>query len=69
MENAKKITIQISETLLKNAQEQTGMGITETVRRGLKLLASVKAYNELRYLRGKVKFSKSYKQLKEDRVW
>jgi len=46
MENAKKITIQISETLLKNAQEQTGMGITETVRRGIKLLASVKAYNE-----------------------
>lgn len=68
MEEAKKITLNISEKLLREAQEQTGEGITETVRRGLILLASSKAYNDLRNLKGKVNFSKTYKELKEDRI-
>lgn len=68
MEEAKKITLNISEKLLKDAQEQTGEGITETVRRGLILLASSKAYNDLRSLKGRVKFSRTYKELKEDRI-
>ncbi len=68
MEEAKKITLNISEKLLKDAQEQTGEGITETVRRGLILLASSKAYNDLRSLKGRVAFSRTYKELKEDRI-
>ncbi len=67
MENAKKITIEVPGELLKKAQDQTGKGISETVRNGLKLLAASSAYSELRELKGKVKFSKTVKELREDR--
>ena len=67
MSAAKKITIQISEDLLKKAQQTTGEGITETIREGLKLLAASRAYEKLRRLRGKLKFSIDLDSLREDR--
>ena len=70
MENAKKIkkvTAHLPEDLLARAQKATGEGITETLRRGLQLVSASEAYDNLRRLRGKVKFSIDLKKLKEDR--
>jgi len=67
MESAKKITIQVPKALLKKAQRATGTGITPTVRQGLELLAARPSYQELRKLRGKVKFSLDLDRLREDR--
>jgi len=67
MEQAKKITIQVPENLLRKAQKATGLGITPTVRQGLELLAASESYETLRGLRGKVKFSIDLKVLREDR--
>jgi len=68
METAKKITIQIPESLLKKAQKATGLGITPTVRQGLQLVAAGRAYAKLRQLKGKVKFSLDLKALREERT-
>ena len=68
METAKKITVQIPETLLKKAQKATGLGITPTIRQGLQLVAAGRAYGKLRQLKGKVKFSLDLKALREDRA-
>lgn len=67
METAKKITVHVPEELLRKAQEATGLGITPTIRQGLQLVAAGKAYEKLRRLRGKVKFSLDLKALREDR--
>lgn len=67
MKTAKKITIQVPESLLKRAQRATGVGITPTVRQGLELLAARPSYKVLRELRGKVKFSMDLDKLREDR--
>ena len=67
MNTAKKVTIQISEDLLRKAQAATGEGITPTIRQGLELVAAGLAYEKLRRLRGKVKFSIDLEKLREDR--
>lgn len=67
MANAKKITVHVPEDLLTQAQKSTGQGITETIRRGLQLVAASESYEGLRRLRGKVKFSMDFKRLREDR--
>jgi hypothetical protein len=67
MKTARKITIEVPAELLEKAQEASGTGITQTVRTGLQLVAASNAYAKLRQLRGKVKFSLSWEQLKDDR--
>ncbi len=67
MRNPKKITIEVNEELLKEAQAQTGRGVSETVRRGLQLLAAAYSFQQLRNMKGKVKFSKTLDELKDDR--
>ena len=67
MKTAKKITVHIPEDLLDKAQQSTGLGITETVRLGLQLIAASRAYDQLRSLKGKVKFSISLGKMREDR--
>jgi len=67
MKTARKITIEVPADLLEKAQEASGEGITQTVRTGLRLLAASNAYAKVRELRGKVKFSLNWEQLKEDR--
>jgi hypothetical protein len=64
---ARKITIHVPEELLQRAQKSTGQGITETVRRGLQVVAASDAFDQLRKLRGKVKFSLDLKKLRHDR--
>ena len=63
---AKKITVHVPEDLLRRALEATGEGITPTVRRALELVAAGRVYEDLRRLRGRVKFSVSVEQLRED---
>jgi hypothetical protein len=67
MAGVRKITVHIPEDLLKRAQRETGEGVTETVRRGLSLIASSRVFDEVRRLRGKVKVSLDLKDLREDR--
>jgi Arc/MetJ-type ribon-helix-helix transcriptional regulator len=63
----KKVTIELPEELLEKAQQATGSGITQTIRSGLQLLAASQAYDRLRELRGKVRFSRTWEELKDDR--
>lgn len=67
MQTARKITIEVSQDLLKKAQRASGTGITQTVRTGLQLVAASRTYARLRRLRGKVRFSRTLAQLKADR--
>jgi hypothetical protein len=63
----RKITVEISSELLEKAQRASGTGITQTDRTGLQLLAASQAYDRLLQLRGKVRFSRTFEELKEDR--
>lgn len=67
MQTARKITVEIPQQLLEKAQQASGTGITQTVRTGLELLAASDAYARLRRFRGKVRFSRTLAQLKDDR--
>jgi hypothetical protein len=69
MSALRKITVQVPEDDLVNAQELTGEGVTETVRMALKKLASIRAQRELLKLRGTYKFSLNLDELREDREW
>ncbi|MGB9460206.1 MAG: hypothetical protein WCA94_04855 [Candidatus Acidiferrum sp.] len=67
MSTARKITGEIPEELLEKAQRASGAGVTKTVRTGLELLAASDTYARLRRFRGKVRFSRTMAQLKDDR--
>jgi hypothetical protein len=67
MERARKITVEVPEELLAEAQKASGAGITQTVRTGLQLVAASRTYARLRQLRGKVRFGRSWEELKTDR--
>jgi hypothetical protein len=62
-----KITVELPTDLLARARESTGEGITGTIRRGLELVASSRAQEQLRKLRGKVRFTVDVRALREDR--
>ncbi len=67
MAGARKITVELPAELLAKAQQASGAGITETIRTGLQLVAASRTYARLRRLRGRVRFSRSWRQLKADR--
>ena len=67
METARKITVEVPPDLLEKAQRASGSGITQTVRAGLRLVAASHAYARLRQLRGKVRFTRTFSELKADR--
>ena len=67
MEAARKITVGVPPELLARAQRASGVGITETVRTGLQLVAASHAYARLRQQRGRVRMSKTLADLKKDR--
>lgn len=67
MGGKRKITLEVPEELLQRALASSGQGITQTVRRGLELVAAGRAYDELRRLRGKVKLGIDLEALREDR--
>ena len=67
MDELRKITIHPPVGDLAMAQELTRQGITETVRIALRRLASIRAQQRLRALRGTVKFSMTLDELRHDR--
>lgn len=67
MAATQKVTIEVPAELLRRAQRSTGEGITATIRRGLELVATRTAYEELRRLRGKVRLSIDVDELRQDR--
>ena len=67
MKTERKITVHVPEQLLARAQKAAGAGITETVRKGLEMLAARDAYEGLRRMRGKVRFSIDLDELRTDR--
>jgi hypothetical protein len=62
----RRITVEIPAALLEMAQAATGQGITSTVCRGLELVATTRAFQQLRTLRGKVRFSINLDELRND---
>jgi hypothetical protein len=69
MSALKKITVEVPESDLALARKLTGEGVTETVRAGLKKLASIQAQRELLKLRGTFKFTIDLDELRVDRAW
>ncbi len=67
METEQKITVHVRKDLLIRAQKASKAGISETVRKGLELLAAHDAYEGLRRMRGKVKFSIDLAELRKDK--
>ncbi|PYM49449.1 MAG: hypothetical protein DME14_08510 [Candidatus Rokuibacteriota bacterium] len=65
---SQKVTVHVDPTLLRRAQERTGKGVSATIRQGLTLVAASAAYEKLRALRGRVKFSVDLRALREDRA-
>ena len=63
----RKITVEVPTRDLELAQEFTGGGVTDTVRAGLRKLASIQAQQRLMKLRGKVKFSLTLEEMRYDR--
>ncbi len=67
MSEMRKITVFVPAKLLASAQDYTAQGVTETVRQGLETLARQRFYDQLKALRGKVKFDVSLEELRKDR--
>jgi hypothetical protein len=67
MGEVRRITVEVPLDLLEKAQRASGMGVTQTVRAGLQLIAASQAFAQLRRLRGKVRFSRTAADLKTDR--
>lgn len=67
MAGTRKITVHVPDELLKKAQRDTGEGVTETVRQGLRLVAASRAYDDLRRRRGSVRLALNLDKLREDR--
>jgi hypothetical protein len=67
MAKVRKVTVDVPGELLRRAQKTTGQGITATIRTGLQLVAATGAYEALRRLRGRVRFSVDWRELREDR--
>jgi len=64
---ARKITVEVPSDLLEKAQRASGTGVTQTVRTGLQLVAASGTYARLRRLRGRVRFTRTWEELKADR--
>jgi hypothetical protein len=67
MKAERKITVHVRVDLLNKAQRAARAGVSETVRKGLELLAASEAYDGLLKMRGKVKFSIDLRELRQDR--
>lgn len=67
MRTERKITVHVRGDLLDKAQRAAHAGVSETVRKGLELLAASDAYDGLLKMRGKVKFSVDLSELRQDR--
>jgi len=67
MSAARKVTVQLPADLVDRAQRSSGKNLTATICQGLKLVAAGPAYDGLRRLKGKVRFSIDLRRLRDDR--
>jgi Arc/MetJ-type ribon-helix-helix transcriptional regulator len=67
MSDMRKITVEVPEELIASVQASAGMGLTETIREALEQMRQRQVQNEVRKLRGKVKFSMTLDELRYDR--
>lgn len=67
MKPNRKYTLELSETLVKSAVKATGKSFTDTVRQGLKIIASAEAYKELAKLSGAVDLEIDVKSLRKSK--
>ncbi len=56
----------LAEEILDRALAATGKGLSATVERGLELVAASRAFEAIRSLRGKVRFTIDLKKLRQD---
>jgi SAM-dependent MidA family methyltransferase len=63
-----KVTVHVDQALLQRARKRTRKGVSDTIRQGLTLVAAGAAYEQLRALRGRVRFSVGLRALREDRA-
>lgn len=63
----KKYTIELEESLVKSAIKATGKNFTDTVRQGLRIIASTKAYKELSKMRGTVDLGINVRAIRKDK--
>jgi hypothetical protein len=61
-----KVTAHLPIDLLKEAQEVTGKGLTETIKIALIKLSQAHAYENLRKMRGEVEFTININELRKD---
>lgn len=52
-----KVTVMLPRDLVERAKRVSGLGLTPMIRKGLQSVAATAAYEGLRKLRGKVKFT------------
>jgi hypothetical protein len=62
----RKVTVMLPRDLVERAKRVSGLGLTPAIRQGLEAIAAAEAYEGLRRLRGKVKFSINLKELRAD---
>ena len=62
----RKVTILLNNSLLDKALSSSGKNITQTIEQGLEMVAATQVYDQLKKLRGKVKFSIDIDQLRND---
>lgn len=65
-EKLTKTTVLLPLKLLRDAQDVSGLGITQTLRLALELLAAKKAYEKMLELKGGYKSSLNLRELRED---
>jgi hypothetical protein len=59
-----KVTVMLPRDLVERAKRASGLGVTPAIRKGLEAVAATEAYEALRKLRGKVKFSIDLNELR-----
>jgi len=66
MNEMRKITVEVRQDDLAEAQALTGKGVTETIRDALRRMRSIRAQQRALELRGKVKFSLTVDEMRYD---
>jgi len=62
----KKVTVMLPRDLVETATRVSHLGVTAAIRQGLEAVAATDAYEKLRQLRGKERFSITLDELRKD---
>jgi hypothetical protein len=67
MPETQKVTIHLPRSLLQDALNETGLGITETVKAGLEQIRLRRVYKNILDLRGKIDLQLDLDELRKDK--